>query len=130
MINVGLKTKTNSRKTALEYVFYTIATLFVVSMIRTSTLTPQLLNATNALKYDCNDEISNPDQRQIALIGSYFGLSNPVFLIAIMCFIALGIYIFISPDGKKLRKPLIQVFTATITTSGILITIFSVWRAS
>lgn len=120
----------NLHKQVFEIVFYTISMIFVISVIRTSILVPQLFNEANAYKFDSKASISGPDQRQIALVESSVGLGQPYFLLSLSAFIGLYFYVFISPKGKKFKAVITKILGATITVSGILITIFSVWRAS
>lgn len=124
------KSKPNSKKHVIEFFFYMISSLFFISMVRASILLPQLFKSSNAYRFSPDDVTISPDQRQQGLVFSILGLGQPLLIVSIASFIVLGFCVFILPYGKKVRNLYIKMAGVTITTSGILITIFSVWRSS
>lgn len=118
-------------------VVFAIMTWFMFSVIRISIYIPQLFRESSAMKFDYGrgtegyiEKYSNASQRQVGLLFSEFGffqfnmLSIPFFLIT-------GIVLFSieSHEVRKIKKIWLKVLSNSLAIAGLLVTVFSVWRA-
>lgn len=113
--------------------YYFLATWFTLSLIRFSVFLPKLLRSSSGEIYsqsgiDTNHYIYDPNEKQITLVFSEYGIFS-WYLFPSIIFFLLSIGIFAS-SNKHLQKSWAAVFTTTVfVVLSICTSIFSIWRA-
>lgn len=123
-----LSMESSIKPRVMQFIFNFLATLFVLSVIKTAIYVPVIFSESSAIKYKNRYSLST-ENAQVELILSPLGFLNP-YLGVIFIYILFGVILNIIPGDnlENLKKTWLSLLVNMLAVVfGIMVTMFSVW---